>query len=282
MTRRSLGTRLVKAVQNRRDTFMARSDVIARLPLFAPNSAPGSLRQLTDLTLQACDQTFPFLVEVVRGCGITPIAIEDAEAFCADPAHRAIADAMKPLFDGHGSDKANVHQYHLAYGRILAEIGAVQAMLEIGMGTNNVDVASNMGSEGRPGASLRAFRDYLKDAQIFGADIDRDILFTEERIRSFFVDQTDLSSFERLDANLPDSLDLIIDDGLHSPNANLAVLGYAVRKLRPGQWFVIEDIPERATAFWQGIDPILARLFETHLIRVSSGLLYAGKRRPAA
>ena len=39
-----------------------------------------------------------------------------------------------------------------------------------------------MGSEGVPLASLRAWRDYFKNANIYGADIDKGILKDEERI----------------------------------------------------------------------------------------------------
>ena len=45
------------------------------------------------------------------------------------------------------------------------------------MGTNNPNLVSTMGSSGRPGASLYAFKEYLPNAIIYGADIDKDILF---------------------------------------------------------------------------------------------------------
>ena len=56
-------------------------------------------------------------------------------------------------------------------------------------------------------------------------------MFKEERIKTYFVDQTDLSSFELLEKNLVEKFDLIIDDGLHSPNSNIAVLIFALKKL---------------------------------------------------
>jgi hypothetical protein len=71
-------------------------------------------------------------------------------------------------------------------------------LLEIGLGTNNTDVVSNMGSEGVPDASLRAFRDYLPNARIYGAGIDKRILFEESRIKTYFADQTDLAAAARL------------------------------------------------------------------------------------
>ena len=53
------------------------------------------------------------------------------------------------------------------------------------MGTNDTNVLSNMGPEGKPLASLRAWRDYFQNANIYGADIDKNILKDEDRIKMF-------------------------------------------------------------------------------------------------
>jgi hypothetical protein len=87
-----------------------------------------------------------------------------------------------------------------------------------------------MGAEGKPGASLRAFRDFLPNAVIYGADVDRRILFEEDRIHCHFLDQTNFSSFEKIDNIIQEKLDLIVDDGLHSPNANINTLIFALKK----------------------------------------------------
>jgi hypothetical protein len=101
-------------------------------------------------------------------------------------------------------------------------------LLEIGLGTNNPDVVSTMGASGKPGASLRAFRDFLPNARVFGADIDGRILFEEERILTYYVDQTRSISFDELADKLGnEGFDLVIDDGLHSPNANIATMIFA-------------------------------------------------------
>ena len=46
-------------------------------------------------------------------------------------------------------------------------------ILEIGLGTNNPILVSTMGSNGRPGASLYSFREYLPKSNIYGADVDK-------------------------------------------------------------------------------------------------------------
>src|SRR5271165_7030339 len=89
-------------------------------------------------------------------------------------------------------------------------------VFECGLGTNNPDIPSSMGVSGRPGASLRIWRDYFPNAHIYGADIDKDILFQEERISTFHVDQMSPDSIGQLWNSINTSdFDLIIDDGLH-------------------------------------------------------------------
>ena len=65
----------------------------------------------------------------------------------------------------------------------------VKKVFECGIGSNNPSVPSNMGTKYSPGASLKVWRDYFENANIYGADVDKNILFTETRIKTFFVDQ---------------------------------------------------------------------------------------------
>ena len=108
---------------------------------------------------------------------------------------------LHTLLKKHHSDKMNpFHNYTYVYNQIFEDLGRSNPLrvLEIGMGTNNSELISTMGKYGTPGASLRAWKEYLPRASIFGADIDRDILFTEERIRTGFVDQLSTRSFSKL------------------------------------------------------------------------------------
>ena len=63
-------------------------------------------------------------------------------------------------------------------------------IFELGLGTNNTDVAYNMGPSGRPGASLKSWKEFLPNSMIYGADIDKIVLFNEDRIKTFYCDQT--------------------------------------------------------------------------------------------
>ena len=55
-----------------------------------------------------------------------------------------------------------------------------------------------MGKDGVPLASLKAWRDYFENANIYGADIDKNILKNENRIKTFFVAQTDPNTIKEL------------------------------------------------------------------------------------
>lgn len=239
--------------------------VLKDLPAFVPNSR-GSRLLLADLAWQSVRSTFPLLNQLLRRDHPAVFDQVTAEAFCGDS--RAAAEALAALLDRYGSDKANFHSYHYIYARIFADLRRVSRLLEIGLGTPNTSIASHMGTEGRPGASLRAFRDHLPGAEIHGADVDRAILFREERISTVFVDQTDLASFAELRAVAGEQgFDVIIDDGLHAPGANLAVVLFALDALSPQGVLVIEDIKEDALPVWHVVRALLRESCETTLVR---------------
>jgi len=100
-----------------------------------------------------------------------------------------------------------------------------------------------MGRTGTPGASLRAWRDYFPNAEIYGADIDREILFEEERIRTFYVDQLSESAISEMWSKIPNlTFDLIIDDGLHTFEAGVTFYENSIDKLKDSGVYIIEDV----------------------------------------
>ncbi len=268
----------IKSIMGKASLLWPSIQILEGLPIFAPNSA-GAANQRALLTIQAASQTFPLMLELLARTG-TKIEDPTPLAKFADTSEKqAAARRLKELFDQYGSDKGDTnHRYHLLYGALLASTDA-SALLEIGLGTNNVNVISNMTSHGQPGASLRAFRDYLPSAQIYGADVDRGILFNEERISTFFVDQTDLDSFSTLSAAVPAELDLIIDDGLHSPNANLATLVFGLNRLKVNGYFLVEDISPDALPIWQLVSAaLLPSNYESDVIVTENKLLFLVRR----
>lgn len=154
------------------------------------------------------------------------------------------SEILGTLFKKYGSDKAK-HGYHVFYQTILnlllIENKNMVRILEIGLGTNNLNIPSNMGFYGKPGASLRAFRDFSDRIKLVGGDIDKRILFEEHGIQTCFVDQLKKESLNNLKEHVLES-DLIIDDGLHTSEANLNVIMAFKDYMKVGSWIVIEDI----------------------------------------
>jgi hypothetical protein len=148
-----------------------------------------------------------------------------------------------------GSDKSDIssrhHNYTIEYDLLFKDKrDKIRTVFEVGLGTNYTDVKSSMGPNGIPGASLRGWKRYFKNANIYGADIDKRILFTEDRIKTYYVDQTNKNSIDELwkIEELSTLFDIIIDDGLHEINANLTFLENSLHKLKQDGIYIIEDI----------------------------------------
>lgn len=233
---------------------------------------------MASAAVQAADRIFPLLLAVSSPNGKIPSLEVPIECWVDSESKKLAAASLKELYDHYGSDKSRYHNYHLLYGSLLPEPTTVTAVLEIGLGTNNPRIVSNMGRQGIPGASLRAFRDFLPKAQIYGADIDRQIMFEEERITTFFVDQTDPASLSALGGLIGSQFDLIIDDGLHAPHANLAVLDFGLRRLKVGGWLVVEDIRSEALPIWRLTAAIIPPQFETRIVADCKAALLAVRR----
>lgn len=248
---------LIDPIREAKDQEALDKAIYESLPLYSPLGG-GLYKDLAELTIISANQTLPLMAYFTSLIGTERITeIKQAESLCSDSASIRSAEKLKSLFDQYGTDKATSHEYHYIYGSLFENAESVTSVLEIGLGTNDDTLPSNMSKDGKPGASLRAFRDYFTNANIYGADIDKKILFEEERIKTFYVDQTDQRTLHALGEAIEDRFDLIIDDGLHAPNANLAVLLFGIKKLKPNGWFVIEDIKGKTMAVWQ----IIAALF---------------------
>jgi len=149
------------------------------------------------------------------------------------------------------SDKGSInitnswHNYTTFYYSIFKNISYNKLRIfELGLGTNNINLPSNMGIDGRPGASLYGWSEFFPNSEIFGADIDTDILFNTDKIKTFYCDQTNTKIIKQMwdESLLQDNFDIIIDDGLHKFNANVCFFENSIHKLKPNGYFIIEDI----------------------------------------
>lgn len=261
-----------------RNSGRSRIDVLSEFPLFRARSG-GSYRMRAPVVLQTINDLVPSMLAFAESQGYERLkTLTDEEFFVG--LGGGDKEKLAMLFNKHGSDKARVHQYYLVYAAILRDLGEVMPLniFEVGLGTNMLDIVSNMGISGRPGASLRAFKDFLPNAQIFGADIDRRILFSEDRITTYFVDQTNRQSFDSLGDQLPIKFDMMIDDGLHSPNANLNSLRFFLGRINNGGYAIIEDISPIAIEFWQLISWMLPKNVKPWIIVSGSSLMFVVKK----
>ena len=97
----------------------------------------------------------------------------------------------------YGSDK-RASRYTLIYHPLLNHLrDTTNAVLEIGVGTLQPEIPSTFTGNIRlyphypPGGSLRAWRDYFPNANVYGVDIAEDCKFTEDRISTYICDSLD-------------------------------------------------------------------------------------------
>lgn len=198
--------------------------------------------------------------------------------FKGDPGRSVLAERLQavnvlaptemcPVMAGYGSDKA-LHSYTQVYSALFKDwLDRPLRLLELGLGTNNPAVLSNMGVFGAPGASLRGWRDLFPQASVYGADVDRGVLFEEDRIKTYYCDQLDQSSIRKMwaDPALRGGADIIVEDGLHTFEANVSFLEESLDHLRPGGIYVIEDIGWEDIERWcERLDKVYSKQYPTH------------------
>lgn len=123
----------------------------------------------------------------------------------------------------YGTDKASRHNYCNFYDEHLSPYrDKTFKILEIGV---------------KNGASLRMWRDYFHNSDIYGIDINPGSMFEDERIHTFIQDQGDEEGLKKfVEEHGP--FDIIIDDGSH--NTDHLDLSYQLFKDYP--IFIWEDI----------------------------------------
>ena len=131
------------------------------------------------------------------------------------------------------------HSYTPYYDALLSN-RPIKRILEIGIG-----YPENMTHvEGyKTGASLRMWEEYFPEAQIYGLDNNPDALINEGRIKSFYCDQGDTGSLQKVVAKLGEKFDLIIDDGSHrAAHQILSAVTLIPQLLKPDGLYIIEDV----------------------------------------
>lgn len=186
----------------------------------------------------------------------------------------SLHEGIKSILDREGSDKGR--WYGGLYEQLLEPVRLkVEYVLEIGIGTMLPDAPSSMvewaGENYRPGASLRAWRDYFPNATVHGIDPAPDTEIKDEpRIVTHCFDSRDAAStsafFDRWRDVDPD---LIVDDGLHEVDAQIATMENFLPHLKAGGLYVVEDV-----------SPEHVQMISTEISRISPKCIFAPDSRP--
>ena len=158
-------------------------------------------------------------------------------------------NSLTSLMNKYYSDKGNlnnVHNYTKFYHSLFNKIYSKKLKIfEVGIGSVDTDVTFHMKFSNQnyePLASLKAWREYFSNSEIYGADIDKKILKNSDRIKTFYVDMLNEESIINMWKNINQKMDIIIDDGFHSLEANTNFFKNSYEMLNQDGYYIIEDI----------------------------------------
>jgi hypothetical protein len=282
--------RFLRLLKRQRDLIRDRHfgftilNIVTEFPSFIPRgTGPYKVKQA--ITRQTINNLFPAIQSLHADNRLKEMAVDEFVSF-ARKLHKSGIDTkqtsfFKEVLDREHSDKSNDHDYHKVYAMLFSDRFSVGALLEVGLGTDNPNLVSNMTEishhkgRAKPGASVRAFAEIFPNAFIYGADIDKTILFNTDRIKTVFIDQTNPESFYEVRKLIGDKkCDLIIDDGLHSPDANIFTLSLGMNLVKPGGWIVIEDIGLENLPIWRTVASLLPSTIDSYFVECRSGYLF--------
>ncbi len=152
------------------------------------------------------------------------------------------SEKFQQLAESFHAGKQNRHGE--IYSKILPYLKNGDSILEIGIGSTNPSMPSTMGKNGSNGASLQMWAHLFPNSTIVGADVDKSSFVTSKNIECYEVDQRSTSSLKRLKDQLYKSgpFQLIIDDGLHTPETALRSINCLSDLIKPGGFWVTDNI----------------------------------------
>lgn len=166
------------------------------------------------------------------------------------------------LFYKYRSDKCPeiFHSYSPEYYNLLKDYKEqYKNILEIGVGYKEL-MHPISGPDYQNGSSLRGWRDFFVNSYVYGIDINKNILFEDERIKCFYTDQSDDNSLESTirDINNFNSgevkYDLIVDDGSHIIEHMILSFHTLKKYLKSGGIYIIEDIKFQDLSIFKNLE----------------------------
>lgn len=164
------------------------------------------------------------------------------------------------LFESYHVDKMNPNGYHHLYVELLEPIkNRVTNVLEVGIGTTDPALVSNMNfavkTGYQTGNSLRVWKEFFTNANVYGIDIDVNAIFQEDRITTFACDSRDVPKMQSILNSVNKRFDLIVDDGLHTLEGNLGTLESTLPYLADDGIYIMEDVNQHNDMY---IDELLS------------------------
>lgn len=92
------------------------------------------------------------------------------------------------------------------------------------------------------GASLKMWRDFFPNAQIYGADIRPETIFEDERIKTYLCDERIKEDLVKLIENTGSDIDLFVDDGSHHLSDQVFACLTLMPLFKKDVIYVIEDV----------------------------------------
>ena len=144
---------------------------------------------------------------------------------------------LNDLANKHGTDKGDGnydrHNYAHTYDSLISAIKTSPLrMLEIGIWDPR-----------NPGASMRMWREFLPDAEIFGIDVNVGCLVLQDECKMIvhIANQGNAEALKRIGKEIG-PLDFIIDDGSHIAVHQKTSFDVLWPLIKPGGFYAIEDL----------------------------------------
>ncbi len=165
-------------------------------------------------------------------------------------AHNNITELCKIAYK-YGTDKCPQikHSYTPFYYKLLKDRReSIKKVLELGvgyyrgMGQNETTYDPGLKRQYHRGASLYMWRDFFPNAQIYGADIRPETLFSDERIKTYLCDERKKEDLMRLIENTGSDIDVVIDDASHHVDDQIFLATTILPLLKKDVVYIIEDV----------------------------------------
>ena len=153
----------------------------------------------------------------------------------------------------YGTDKCPElgHTYTPRYYELFKDIRTeARKVVEMGVGRyigNNGRPIKEKTPRYEPGASLRMWRDFFPNAQVYGADILKEVLFEEDRIKTFYCNERKANQVKSMIEEIGSDIDIFVDDGLHGVQAQIHLAKTVMGLADPGIIYVAEDVRHTET-----------------------------------